>query len=132
MNRVALLVDVPDVFDHGVGTALQVPGSQGQLHTQILHVSGLSDGRQSVGTSAQQEVTEGRLSGRLVGGEKGGLHLERQKCLVLVPFRHLKVGRRKIHPTLSIMWRPTGVNSGSYVSTTYARVGGIKKDQSFD
>lgn len=86
MNRVELLNDIPDVSHHGVGTALQVPGSQGQPHTEILHVSGLSDGRQSVGASAQQEVTEGRLSGGLVGGEKGGLDLGGQKGFVLIPF----------------------------------------------
>lgn len=75
------LIEIPDVSHHGVGTALQVPGSQGQLHTEILHVSGLSDGRQSVGASAEQEVTVGCLNGRLVGREKGGLNLGQQESV---------------------------------------------------
>lgn len=73
------MIDVPDVSHHGVGTALQVPGGQAQPYTEILHVGGLGDGRQSVGASAQQEVTKGRLNGRLEGRQKVGLNLGQQK-----------------------------------------------------
>lgn len=104
----SLTIDIPDVSHHGVGTALQVPGSQGQLHTQTLHVGALSDGGQSVRASAQQEVTEGRLHGRLVGREEGGLNLGRQKSLTFTCLT-LKEERGRILLT----WRPTGLNSGS-------------------
>lgn len=58
-----LVIDVPDVSHHGVGASLQAPGGQGQLGAELLHVSGLGDGCQSVGASAKQDVTEGSLGG---------------------------------------------------------------------
>lgn len=70
------VVDVPDVSHHGVGTSLQVPGGQGQLGVELLHVISRSDGCQSVGASAEQEVTEGRLNGGHVRREEGVLHLK--------------------------------------------------------
>lgn len=70
------VVDVPDVPHHGVGTALQGPGGQGQLGAELLHVAGFRDGRQSVGAAAQQEVTEGSLNGGHVRRQEVVLNLE--------------------------------------------------------
>lgn len=70
------IVDVPDVSLQGVGTALQVPGGQGQLGVELLHVGGLGDGFQRVGATAQQEVTEGRLDGGDVRRKERVLDLE--------------------------------------------------------
>lgn len=73
--RLDVVCDVPDVSCHGVGTSLQVPCGQGQLDAELLHVGGLSNGCQSVGATAQQEVTEGSLSRGHVGRQEGALHL---------------------------------------------------------
>lgn len=70
------IVDVPDVSLQGVGTALQVPGGQGQLGVELFHVGGLGDGCQRVGATAQQEVTEGRLDGGDVRRKERVLDLE--------------------------------------------------------
>lgn len=68
-------IDVPYVSHHGVGTPLQGPGGQGQLDAELLHVGSLCDGCQSVGTPAQEEVTEGGLNGGHVRTEEGVLNL---------------------------------------------------------
>lgn len=70
-----LVVKVPDVTDHGVGAQLQVPGGQGQSGVELLHVGGLSDGRQSVGAAAQQEVTERSVNGGHIWRDERALNL---------------------------------------------------------
>lgn len=78
------VVDVPDVSHHGVSAPLQVPGGQGQLDVELLHVVGLGDGRQSVGAPAQQEVTERSLNRGHIRREEGVLNLESQKGYSLI------------------------------------------------
>lgn len=73
------VVDVPDVPLHGVGAALQAPGGKSQLGAELLHVLGLSDGRQGVGAVAQQDVTEGGLNDGYVRRKEGVLNLKQER-----------------------------------------------------
>ena len=69
-----------------------------------------------MGASAEQEVTEGCLNGRLVGREEAGLNLQQQKGASL----KLQARRRKIH--LNIKYCVL-FHKGQFwvlVSTTYA------------
>lgn len=73
------VVNVPDVLRHGVGTSLQVPGGQGQLVAELLHVGRLCDGLQGVGAPAEQEVTKGSFNRSHVWREEGVLNLRIRK-----------------------------------------------------